>query len=134
MYITWLGHSCFKIEEKIGNDLITVVTDPYGDSVGLRLPKTKADIISVSHGHDDHSNVDAILPAADRPPIILDRSGEYEVKGVAVVGIGSYHDKERSAVNQLYLNLNLKASNCFISVISAPRCQIRSWKKSARWT
>jgi len=95
MYITWLGHSCFKIEEKIGNDLITVVTDPYDDSVGLRLPKIKADIISVSHGHGDHANVDAVLPAADRQPVVLDRPGEYEVKGVAAAGIGSYHDKKQ---------------------------------------
>jgi L-ascorbate metabolism protein UlaG (beta-lactamase superfamily) len=97
MNISWLGHSAFKIEEKINNEIITVVTDPYDKSIGLRFPKTKADIITVSHYHGDHSNIVDVKPAGETAPFIIDRPGEYEVKGVFVNGVGSYHDNKEGA-------------------------------------
>ncbi len=96
MNITWLGHSCFKFEEKINGQNFVIVTDPYDKSTGLKLPKTKADLITVSHYHDDHSNYEAI-EANERQPVLLDRPGEYEVGGVFVFGIGSFHDKKQGA-------------------------------------
>lgn len=97
MNITWLGHSCFKIEEKIKGNLITVVTDPYEKQLGLRLPKTKANLVTVSHDHFDHNNVDGIIGLEENEPFVIDRSGEYEYKGVFVTGIGAYHDKKEGA-------------------------------------
>ena len=52
MDITYLGHSSFKLRGKQA----TVVTDPFGGRVGLPYPKhTAADIVTVSHDHDDHN-------------------------------------------------------------------------------
>jgi L-ascorbate metabolism protein UlaG (beta-lactamase superfamily) len=97
MNIYWLGHSCFKIEEKINGLAVTIVTDPYGASLGLKMTKTKADIVTVSHGHDDHANVGAINGIEKDMPMVFDRPGEYEVKNAFITGIGAYHDKKEGA-------------------------------------
>ena len=60
MQIQWLGQSCFKIQAKNNGQEITIVTDPYGDDIGLRPLKLQADIVTVSHDHHDHNNLDAI--------------------------------------------------------------------------
>ncbi len=96
MNITHLGHSCFKLEEKVENNAVSVVTDPYDKSCGLRLPKTRADIVTVSHDHEDHNNSVAILPINEKV-MVFDRPGEYESAGVFLTGIGSYHDKEEGS-------------------------------------
>jgi len=54
MIITWQGHSCFKIQDKIGSEGVTLVTDPFNKEVGLKVPNFEADIITVSHQHSDH--------------------------------------------------------------------------------
>ena len=43
MDINWYGLSCFKIRESG----VTVVCDPYDRSIGLALPKLRADLITV---------------------------------------------------------------------------------------
>ena len=52
MHLTWLGHSCFKIEK----EGYTVIVDPYkDDSVpGLRKIRETADLVFCSHEHGDH--------------------------------------------------------------------------------
>lgn len=91
MEITYLGHSSFKLRGKA----VTVVTDPYDQTmVGIKFPKhTRADIVTVSHDHNDHNAVTAVEGA----PFVIAGPGEYEVKGVGIVGIGVFHDDERGA-------------------------------------
>lgn len=90
MEITYLGHSSFKIKGK----KTSVVTDPfYPAKVGLKFPKVEADIVTVSHGHDDHNATDQVSGM----PFIIDSPGEYEVKGVSIIGVPSYHDSEKGA-------------------------------------
>lgn len=88
MIITYLGHSCFKIQDKAGSEGVTVVTDPFDKNVGLKVPNFEADIVTVSHKHNDHSNINALRGN----PFVIDSAGEYEAKGVAINGIESYHD------------------------------------------
>lgn len=90
MHISWLGHSCFKIQDKIGTDAVTIVTDPFDKSIGLKVPNIEADIVTVSHGHADHSNIKALRGE----PFIVDTAGEYDIKGVAIEGIDAYHDEK----------------------------------------
>lgn len=98
MMITWLGHSCFKIEEKVEGRPVVILTDPYDqETTGLRLPKIRADIVTISHAHGDHANGDAVLGVEKERPLIFDRPGEYEAGGVFVQGIGAYHDKKEGA-------------------------------------
>ncbi len=93
MIITWLGHSCFKIQDKSGLDGVTVATDPFDKSIGLKVPRFEADILTISHGHADHNNASAIKGS----PFIIESAGEYEVNGVSIEGIESYHDEKQGA-------------------------------------
>lgn len=92
MTITYHGHSTFKLKGKRG----TVVTDPYNKSVGFELPTMSADIVTVSHEHDDHNNADAVRGTSRRDqPFVIRKPGEYEVGGISVFGVGAYHDSHK---------------------------------------
>jgi L-ascorbate metabolism protein UlaG (beta-lactamase superfamily) len=93
MIITWQGHSCFKIQDKVGPEGVTVVTDPFDKETGLKVPNFEADIITVSHQHHDHNNTGALRGQ----PFVIDCAGEYDFKGVMVEGIDSYHDDKNGA-------------------------------------
>ena len=79
MQINWYGHSCFRLRDRYG----TVVTDPYGDDIGYSLPRIRADVVTVTHDHPDHANVKAIKGN----PQVIYGPGEYEIKGIFVIGI-----------------------------------------------
>ncbi|MFZ4631946.1 MAG: MBL fold metallo-hydrolase [Patescibacteria group bacterium] len=89
MIITWQGHSCFKIQDKVGPDGVTLVTDPFNKETGLKVPNFEADIITVSHDHKDHNNIDALRGN----PFVVSCAGEYDFKNVLIEGIDSYHDE-----------------------------------------
>lgn len=93
MIITWQGHSCFKIQDKIGPEGVTVVTDPFSKETGLKVPNFEADIVTISHSHDDHSNAAALRGN----PFVIDCAGEYDRKGVLIEGIDSFHDDKNGA-------------------------------------
>jgi L-ascorbate metabolism protein UlaG (beta-lactamase superfamily) len=98
MDISWLGHSCFRIR----GGQSTVITDPYPPSLGYSLGKPTAHIVTVSHQHPGHSYVRGI----DGEPKLITRPGEYEVSGVLIIGIATYHDEEEGTKrgrNILYL-------------------------------
>jgi L-ascorbate metabolism protein UlaG (beta-lactamase superfamily) len=87
MDITWLGHSCFKLR----GSHATVITDPYSPEIGYTMGKTTAPIVTVSHPHPGHSYVKGI----SGEPKIVERPGEYEIGGVLIIGIATFHDKEK---------------------------------------
>jgi len=85
MDIIRLGHSSFKIRGRSA----TIVTDPYSkDIVGLKFPEVEAEIVTVSHQHEDHNNTKAVRAN----PVIVAGPGEYEILGVRIIGIGTFHD------------------------------------------
>jgi L-ascorbate metabolism protein UlaG (beta-lactamase superfamily) len=90
MDITYLGHSSFRIRGKNA----VVVTDPYSPDVGLKFPRhIEADIVTVSHDHGDHNAVSQV----EGSPYVVNGPGEYEIKGIGVVGISVFHDTEKGA-------------------------------------
>lgn len=68
-----------------------MVTDPFDKSVGLKAPNFEADIITVSHSHFDHNNVSALRGQ----PYIIKTAGEYDIKGVTIYGVESWHDDKQ---------------------------------------
>lgn len=86
MEITWLGYSCFRLKGKN----TTLITDPCPPEIGYTLNKVSADIITVSHKHSNHSYVQGV---SGEPKQIVG-PGEYEVGGVLIIGLSSFHDPE----------------------------------------
>jgi len=111
MYITWLGHSCFKIQDKIGPEGVTIITDPFDKSVGLKVPRFEADIVTVSHDHFDHNNISAIRGK----PFIINQAGEYETKGVIVEGVETYHDDKEGAERGKNIVYSLEVDDILIA-------------------
>ncbi|OGK09583.1 hypothetical protein A2767_03160 [Candidatus Roizmanbacteria bacterium RIFCSPHIGHO2_01_FULL_35_10] len=94
MDIKYLGHSSFFIRISPPAGGAKLVTDPFDPkTVGLKFPKTEADIVTVSHQHGDHNNSKAV----EGSPLIIDMPGEYERKGLRVFGFQTYHDKQKGA-------------------------------------
>lgn len=94
MEIKYLGHSSFLIKTKTAK----IVTDPFDpEMVGLKFPKTEADIVTVSHQHADHNQVKNVIGVNDILPLVINMPGEFEKMGVRVFGFQSYHDKTRGS-------------------------------------
>lgn len=83
MKLTWIGHSCFRVEK----DGFCILTDPYqDDSVPGLLPvREKANIVICSHEHGDHNGRAAVLLADAVPnPFRIEK-------------IETYHDHAQGA-------------------------------------
>lgn len=87
MDIQYLGHSSFRLKGKNA----TLVTDPYDESVGFKFPKVSADIVTISHGHDDHSKADLVQDVRH----VFSGPGEYETQDVSIIGFPSFHDDKK---------------------------------------
>ena len=87
MEITWLGHACFRLK---GRDSV-VLLDPCPKSTGYNIGRQQANIVTISHDHPDHSFVEAVTGS----PMRLDAPGEYEVGGVLITGIRTFHDAKK---------------------------------------
>ena len=88
MDIYWYGQACFKIKGK----QTSVIIDPFSpEFTGLKLPKDmQADIAMKTHDHEDHSNLSAVTGE----PVLVTGPGEYEIKGVAITGVQTFHDSK----------------------------------------
>jgi L-ascorbate metabolism protein UlaG (beta-lactamase superfamily) len=80
MTITWFGLSSFKIVSKD----VTIITDPFGKSSGLSPVRGGADIIISSNPASDLCNN---FSSIQGEPFVITGPGEYDIKGVFVVGI-----------------------------------------------
>lgn len=92
MEITYLGHSCFKLKNKAG---LVLYIDPFkSQSVGETLPKDVADVMLISHDHDDHNAREIITGGVNRTEtFVIDKEGEYEIAGVLITAMKTFHDK-----------------------------------------
>ena len=98
MDVSWLGHSCFRI----GGSHAIVITDPYSPNLGYSLGKPTARVVTVSHQHSGHAYVQGI---SGEPRLVI-RPGEYEIGGVLIIGIATFHDADRGGKrgkNTVYL-------------------------------
>lgn len=99
MDITYLGHSSFKLKGKSA----TLVTDPFDPKmVGIKFPKVKADIVTVSHDHEDHNRHDLIKDVKR----VVNGPGEYEISEVSIIGVSTYHDDKKGKLrgkNTIYI-------------------------------
>lgn len=102
--LSWYGQACFRVKGKAAG----VVIDPYDPNfTGLKPLKLDADIVCVTHDHEDHNNIGAVKAAEDdKSPFVISGPGEYEISEVNIVGIDSFHDDKQGAErgkNTIYL-------------------------------
>lgn len=92
MTITWLGQGCFKIEVKIGNEEVAIITDPFDpEKVGLKLPRTLiADLVLKTSPESTYP----VEGREGKKPLVVAGPGEYEFKGVFVYAIPLKHEGE----------------------------------------
>ncbi len=76
-----------------------LLMDPFkSENVGLPLVKETADIVTVSHDHDDHNAVEVVSgPATRSNTFLIDKEGEYEIGGVEITAFRTFHDKAEGA-------------------------------------
>lgn len=87
MDISYLGHSSFRIKTKSA----VLVTDPFDPTmVGFKYSGVEGDIVTVSHDHNDHNKSELVKGVKK----VVNSPGEYEISGVSIIGIGTYHDSE----------------------------------------
>jgi L-ascorbate metabolism protein UlaG (beta-lactamase superfamily) len=87
MNIKWLGHACFVVTARDG---VKAITDPYavGGGIDYAPIQESADVVLVSHDHDDQNNVAAV----QGNPEVLKGSGAKAAKGLQFKGIATQHD------------------------------------------
>lgn len=94
MEIKYLGHSAFLIKTKTAK----IVTDPYdSEMVGIKFPKTEADVVTISHSHKDHNQYKNVSGINGVDPLVIDMPGEFEKLGVRIFGFQSFHDKTQGS-------------------------------------
>lgn len=83
MKITWIGHSCFKIEK----DGYSIILDPYEDGSvpGLAPVREQANMVLCSHEHGDHNARHTV------------KVTEAEGFPFTVTEIRTWHDDEKGA-------------------------------------
>ena len=86
MKIKWLGHSCFLITSSTG---VRILTDPFDETVGYKVPEAEADIVTTSHDHFDHNYVKAVKGEY----VHINTSGRHNVKGIEILGVDTFHDE-----------------------------------------
>jgi len=86
--IRWWGHACFEIS----NGKVIVIDPHDGISIGIPPPKTKADVILVTHEHFDHNQTRIV----EKEGSVVVR-GEKTVNGLSVRALTAYHDKDGGA-------------------------------------
>lgn len=103
MQISWKGQACFfVIIQRNKQEQVKIVLDPFDPSIGLKLPSLEADIVAVTHDHEDHNNSKEVKG----DPFVISNPGEYEIKDVFVKGIPSFHDDSQGkdrGMNTIYV-------------------------------
>jgi L-ascorbate metabolism protein UlaG (beta-lactamase superfamily) len=79
MTITWFGLGSFKIT---GKD-VTIITDPFGASVGLTAVRGAADVIICSNPKLDWCNNFSSISGT---PFVVTGPGEYDIKEAFIIG------------------------------------------------
>lgn len=88
MVIQFHGVSCIKISTKVENEEVSILADPFDDSLGKLSKNLSADIVTLSRADEKaYNNTDAVKSDF----FLIDTPGEYEVKSIPIYGIAAEH-------------------------------------------
>jgi len=81
MIISWYGEACFLLE----SGRVRILIEPPQKESGINSPRLKSDILIYSKNSSQMSNVNGQM--SDTDTFVIDSPGEYEIKGINVLGI-----------------------------------------------
>ena len=89
MKIRFLGHASFLLTSDTGTKGITDPYTPGGFDGGIQYEKITeaADIVTISHEHDDHNETDI----AGEPSFVREAKLQ-QIKGIDIRGVDTFHD------------------------------------------
>lgn len=95
MKIQYLGHASFLLTTAEGTRIVTdpINREAYPDSVDYRPFNEPANIVTISHDHDDHRGVSVVL----NTPVIIKGNGKFIANGAEFLGVATYHDESKGA-------------------------------------
>jgi L-ascorbate metabolism protein UlaG (beta-lactamase superfamily) len=90
MKIKWYGHSAFRLTTVDG---VNIVIDPFesgafGGSLSYEPIQDSADIVLISHDHDDHNHTAGIGGTFEE----VREEGSFDIKGIRITAIPVFHD------------------------------------------
>jgi len=108
MKIRFLGHAAFLITSDKG---IKIITDPYkpgcfGGGIKYGAIEEPADIVTISHEHDDHNDTNI-----KGKPAFVRGAGKKEIKGITIDGLEVYHDKDKGSQRGKNTIFNISVEN-----------------------
>lgn len=99
--IKWHGHACVEVKRSDG---YIIVFDPHdGESIGLKKPDVKADLVLITHEHFDHNAYTTVFKETTR--VLRELYGEVFFNNILIRGYRTYHDKyggSRRGLNTVY--------------------------------
>lgn len=81
MIISWYGEACFLLE----SGGIRILIEPPQKESGINPPRLKSDILIYSKPRNSEESA---ANASETETFVIDGPGEYEVKGINVLGVG----------------------------------------------
>ena len=91
MKLKYYGHACFTLRFADGTVL---AIDPFDESVTYASCDESCDAALLSHDHFDHNHVQTLRGDF----VTIREAGSYDVRGVRVTAVPSFHDKQRGAL------------------------------------
>jgi L-ascorbate metabolism protein UlaG (beta-lactamase superfamily) len=88
--IQYYGHDLFVIKTSSG---LRILTDPYNEWVKPKLPTVEADVVLISHDHDDHNNLSIVKNYKK----IIKGFGEFKYEDLVFKGFKTFHDESGGA-------------------------------------
>lgn len=107
MKLKYYGHACFSLSYEGGP---TLVIDPFDETVTYPPCDEICDAALLSHDHFDHNHVQTL-----RGDFVTIRSaGAYDVQGVRIIAVDSFHDKKGGALRGKNLILRIEGGGLTI--------------------
>ena len=107
MKLKYYGHACFSLSYEGGP---TLVIDPFDETVTYPHCDEICDAALLSHDHFDHNHVQTL-----RGDFVTIRSaGAYDVQGVRITAVDSFHDKKGGALRGKNLILRIEGGGLTI--------------------
>jgi len=89
MTISWYGEACFLLE----SGGVRVLIEPPQKESGINSPRLKSDVLIYSKSRNSEGSP---LSGSETGTFVIDSPGEYEIKGINVLGIA---DEENTLYN-----------------------------------